>query len=115
MSWSVHINIPQNICRQHGFDIYRSHNARRSPRNGYVRNRNNSTDRVFAKIKFTQNRHADDGSAASDLKCLRAILDNLDVHGKAFDYNVKPSRCQPKIKENRRECALKTFEEQILK
>ena len=41
---------------------------------------------------------------------LRAKLDNLDVHGKAFGYNVKPYKCQLIVKENRRESAIKVFE-----
>ena len=32
------------------------------------------------------------------------------MHGKAFGYNVKPSKCQLIIKENRRESAIKEFE-----
>ena len=41
---------------------------------------------------------------------LRAKLDNLDVHGKAFGYNVKPYKSQLIVKENRRESAIKVFE-----
>ena len=52
----------------------------------------------------------DDRSARGDLKSLRAILDNLDVHGKAFGYNAKPSKCQLIVNENRRESAIKVFE-----
>ena len=51
-----------------------------------------------------------DGSAAGDLKSLCAILDNLDVHGKAFVYNVKPSKCQLIEKDNRRDSAIKVFD-----
>ena len=53
---------------------------------------------------------ADDGSAAGDLKSLRAKLDNLDVHEKAFGYNVKPAKCQLIVKENRRDSAIKVIE-----
>ena len=35
-------------------------------------------------------------------KSLRAILDNLDVYGKAFGHNVKPSKCHFIVKENLR-------------
>ena len=59
------------------------------------------------KPNVTQNWYADDGSAAGDLKSLRAILDNLDVHGKAFGYNVKPSKCQLIVKQNCSESAIK--------
>ena len=58
----------------------------------------------------TQKRYADDRSAAGDLMSLREILDNLDRHGKAVGYNVKPYKCQLIIKENRRESAIKVFE-----
>ena len=51
-----------------------------------------------------------DGSAAGDLKSLNATLDKLDVHGKAFGYNVKTSKCQHIVKENRRHSAKKVFE-----
>ena len=51
-----------------------------------------------------------DGSAAGDLKNLRALLDKLDVYGKAFSYNVKPSKCQFIEKENCRESAIEVFE-----
>ena len=34
---------------------------------------------LLQKPKVTQNWYADDGSAAGDLKSLRAILDNLDT------------------------------------
>ena len=54
--------------------------------------------------------YADDGSAAGDLKSLRAILDNLDMHGKLFGYNVKPSNCQLIEKKNCLESATKVFE-----
>ena len=50
---------------------------------------------LLQKPNVTQKWYADDESAAGDLRSLRAILDNLDVHGKAFGYNVKPSKCQP--------------------
>ena len=49
-------------------------------------------------------------SAAGDLKSVRAILDNLDVHGKALGYNVKPSKCQLIVRGNRRDSAIKVFE-----
>ena len=61
------------------------------------------------KPNVTQKWYADDGSAAGDLKSLRAILDSLDVHGKAFGYNVKPSKCQLIVKEKRRDSAIKVF------
>ena len=32
------------------------------------------------------------------------------MHGKAFGYNVKPSKCQLIVKENRRDSAIKVFE-----
>ena len=32
------------------------------------------------------------------------------MHGKAFGYNVKPSKCQLIVKENRRDIAIKVFE-----
>ena len=38
------------------------------------------------------------------------MLDNLDVHGKAFGYNVKRSKCQLILKVNCRESAIKVFE-----
>ena len=66
---------------------------------------------LLQKPMVIQKWYADDGSAAGDLKSLRAILDNLDVHGKAFGYNVKPSKCQLILKENRRESAIKAFED----
>ena len=53
---------------------------------------------LLQKPNVTQKWYAD-GSAAGDLKSLCAILDNLDVHGKAFEYNVKPSKCQIIVKE----------------
>ena len=37
-------------------------------------------------------------------------MDNLDVHGKAFRYNVKPSKCHFIGKENCRERAIKVFD-----
>ena len=49
---------------------------------------------LLQKLNVTQKWYADNGSAAGDLKSLRALLDNLDVHGKAFGYNVKPSKYQ---------------------
>ena len=33
------------------------------------------------------------------------------MHGKAFGYNVKPSKCQLILKENRRDSAIKVFED----
>ena len=65
---------------------------------------------LLQKPNVTQKWYADDGSAAGNLKSLRAILDNLDVHGKAFGYNVKPSKCQLIVKENRSDSAIKVFE-----
>ena len=65
---------------------------------------------LLQKPNVTQKWYADDGSAAGDLKSLRAIVNNLDVHGKAFGYNVKPSKCQLIVKENRRDSAIKVFE-----
>ena len=50
------------------------------------------------KLNVTQKWYADDGSAAGDLKSLREILDNLDRHGKAIGYTVKPSKCQLIVK-----------------
>ena len=41
---------------------------------------------------------------------LRAILDNLDVHGKSFRCNVKPSKRELIVKENHRQSAIKVFE-----
>ena len=32
------------------------------------------------------------------------------MHGKAFEYNVKPSKCQLIVTENRRDSAIKVFE-----
>ena len=49
---------------------------------------------LLQKPNVNQKWYADDGSAAGDRKSLRAILDNLVVYGKAFGYNVKPSKCQ---------------------
>ena len=34
----------------------------------------------------------------------------MDVHGKAVGYNVKPSKCQLIVKENRRDSTIKVFE-----
>ena len=65
---------------------------------------------LMQKLNFTQKWYADDESAAGDLKSLRAILDNLDVHGKAFGYNVKPSKCQLTLIKNRRDSAIIVFE-----
>ena len=65
---------------------------------------------LLQKPNVTQKWYADDGSTAGDLKSLRAILDNLDMHGKAFGYNVKPCKCQLIVKENCRESAIKVFE-----
>ena len=53
---------------------------------------------LLQKPNFTQKWFADDGSAAGDLKSLRAKLDNPDVHGKAFRYNVKTSKGQLIVK-----------------
>ena len=64
---------------------------------------------LLQKPNVTQKWCADDGSAAGDLKSLREILDNLDVHGKAFGYNVKSSKCQLIVKKNCRESAIKIF------
>ena len=65
---------------------------------------------LLQKPNFTQKWDADDESAAGDLKSLRAILDKLDVHGKAFGHKVKPSECQLNVKENRRKSAIQVFE-----
>ena len=65
---------------------------------------------LLQKPNVAQKCYADDGSAAGDLKSLRALLDNLDMHGKAFGYNMKPSKCQLIVKENCRESAIKVFE-----
>ena len=65
---------------------------------------------LLQKPNVTQKWYEDDGSAAGDRKSLRAKLDNVDVHGKAFGYNMKPSNCQLIVKENRRERAIKVFE-----
>ena len=69
---------------------------------------------LLQQPNVTQKWYADDGSAAGDLNSLRAKLDNLDVHGKAFGYNVKPSKCQLIVKENCRQSAIKVFKSQIL-
>ena len=61
---------------------------------------------LLQKPKVTQKWCADDGSAAGDLKSLRAILDNL--HEMAFGYNAKPAKCQLIVKENRRDSAFKS-------
>ena len=60
---------------------------------------------------FTQKWYADEGSAAGNLKSLRTLLDNLDVHGKAFGSKVEPSKCQLVVKENCRKSALKVLED----
>ena len=65
---------------------------------------------LLQKPNIIQKWYADDGGAAGDHRNLRAILDNLDVHGKAFEYNVKPFKCQLIVKENCRESAKKVFE-----
>ena len=65
---------------------------------------------LLQKPNVTQKWYADDGSAAGDLSSLRAILGNLDVHGKDFGYNMKPSKCQIIVKENSRDSAIKVFE-----
>ena len=67
------------------------------------------------KPNNTQKWYADDGIAAGDLKSLRAILDNLDVHGKVLGYNVNSSKCQLIVKENRRDSAIKVFEGTYIK
>ena len=72
--------------------------------------------RIIPLVEFLQNPnvtqkwYADDGSAAFDLRSLRAKLDYLDVHGKALGYNVKPSKCQLFVKANCRESVIKKFE-----
>ena len=69
--------------------------------------------RIIPLVEFLQNPnvtqkwYADDGSAAFDLRSLRAKLDYLDVHGKALGYNVKPSKCQLIVKENSPESVIK--------
>ena len=68
---------------------------------------------IVQKINVTQYWYADDGSAAGDLKNFRAKLENLDVDRKAFGYNVKPSKCQLILKENRHKCAINLFEPTI--
>ena len=65
---------------------------------------------ILLQPNITQKWYADDGGAAGNLRSLRAILDKLDVHGKAFGYTVKPSKCQLIVKENCRESAIKVFE-----
>ena len=80
MRWPTHMNIPQ---------IYMS-----------------KTRFPFAMAMYgfvTQKWYADDGIDAGDLKSLRAVLDNLDVHGKPF-------KCQLIVKENRPDSATKLFE-----
>ena len=65
---------------------------------------------LLQKPIVTQKWYADDGSAAVNLKSLGAILDNLNVHDKAFGYNVNTSKWQLIVKENRRERAIEVFE-----
>ena len=62
----------------------------------------------------TEKWYADDGSAAGDLRKLRATLHNLDVHGNDFGYRVKLSKCQLIVKENSRESAIKVSEGTII-
>ena len=62
------------------------------------------------KPNVSQKWCSDDGRAAGDLKSFCALLDNLDVHGKASAYNVKPFKCQFILKENRRDSVIKVFE-----
>ena len=69
---------------------------------------------LLKKSNVTQKWYADDGSAAGELKSLRAILDNLDLHGKAFGYNLKPSKFQLIVKGNLRESAIKVLRAHIL-
>ena len=69
-----------------------------------------SLTEIVQKINVTQYWYADDGSAAGDLKNFRAKLENLDVDGKAFGYNVKTSKCQLRLKENCHKCTIKLFE-----
>ena len=64
---------------------------------------------LLQKPNVTQGWYADDGSAADDLRSLSAILDNLDVHGMAFGYNVKPFKSQLIVKENYHDSAIKVF------
>ena len=59
--------------------------------------------KLLQKPNVTQKRYIDDGSSAADITNLRAILDNMHGHRKAFSYNVKPSKYQLIVKENRRE------------
>ena len=59
--------------------------------------------KLLQKSNVNQKRYIIDGSGAGDITSLRAILDNLHGHGKAFGYNVKPSKYQLIVKENRRE------------
>ena len=44
---------------------------------------------LLQKPNVTQKWYAVDGSTAGDLKSLRPILDNLDVHRKTFGYNLR--------------------------
>ena len=66
---------------------------------------------LLQKPSVTQKWYADDRSNAGDLKSLRAMLDNLDVHGKAFGYKEEPSKCQLIVKENRHDSAIKVFKD----
>ena len=65
---------------------------------------------LLQKSNVTQKWYADYGRTVGDFRGLRAILNNLVVHGKAFGYNVNTSKCQLIVKENRRESAIKVFE-----
>ena len=61
---------------------------------------------LLQKQIVSQKWHANDGSAAGNLKSLRAKLGNLDVHGKDFG---KRSKCQLIVKKPR-DSAIKVFE-----
>ena len=54
---------------------------------------------LLQKPNVTQKWYADDGNAAGDLKSLRAILDNVDVHGFRVLGSVigTPSACDKYI------------------
>ena len=65
---------------------------------------------LLQKPNVTQKWYADYGKTVGDFRGLRAILNNLVEHGKAFGYNVNTSKCQLIEKENRRESAIKVFE-----
>ena len=69
---------------------------------------------LLQKPNVTQKWYADDESAAGDLKNLRAILENLDVNGKAFEYNVKPPKCQFIVETSDSKGQLKYSKAQIL-